>query len=485
MTSSTGLAGGASGPEHLRPLLARALDALAKGGVDRDGPLPVGGPEVVAGLVREVGELLPDAGVGAEQALDELVQTFAGGAADPADPACAAHLHAPPLALAVAADVAASALNSSLDSWDQAPSGTELESGVLAALGRLVGHGTGASGSFTSGGTESNLTALLLAREHAAAGRPRVFCSGEAHFSVARAAGVLGLGEDAVVAVPVDERHRMDPAELRRLLDESERAGEVPVAVVATAGTTDFGVVDPLPEIATTAAERSTWLHVDAAYGGGALFSDRLGPLLRGLERADSVALDLHKLGWQPVAAGVLLVRSAELFAPLERRVSYLNADDDEEAGFGGLLGRSLRTTRRADALKVAVTLRGLGRRRLGELVDHCHDLARHAAARVRQHPRLELLGEPELTTVVFRYRPAAAPEGASADGVSADGVNAGLRRALLDAGRAVVGRTEVDGAVALKLTLLNPSAREADVDALLECVVAAGRAAAGEKGSR
>lgn len=474
MTSSTGLAGGASGPEHLRSLISGTLDALAKGAAHRGGPLPVGGPAAVAGLVRGAGEFLPEDGVGAHQALGDLVQAFAAGAADPADPACAAHLHAPPLAVAVAAEVAASALNSSLDSWDQAPSGTEVESRVLAALAGLAGFGAEAAGSVTSGGTESNLTGLLLAREHASAGRPRVFCSAEAHFSVARAAGVLGLGEDAVVPVPVDEQHRMDPAALRRLVAESASEGEVPLAVVATAGTTDFGAVDPLPEIAEVAAERSTWLHVDAAYGGGALFSETLAPLLRGLDRADSVALDLHKLGWQPVAAGVLLVRSAELFAPLERRVSYLNSDDDEQAGYGGLLGRSLRTTRRPDALKMAVSLRSLGRRGFGELVDRCHDLARHAAARVRELPDLELLGEPVLTTVVFRYLPGGNP----------DAANAQLRRALLDAGRAVVGRTEVDGVVALKLTLLNPHAREADVDALLDAVRAAGEVAGGKGAS-
>ena len=477
MTSSTGFAGGASGPDHLRSLVSGALDALAKGAVHRDGPLPAGGPAAVADLVGGVGELLPESGAGQHAALGDLVQAFAAGAADPADPACAAHLHAPPLAVAVAADVAASAMNSSLDSWDQGPSGAEVERRVLDALAGLVGFGADAAGSVTSGGTESNLTGLLLAREHAPAGRPRVFCSAEAHFSIARAAGVLGLGEDAVITVPVDEQHRVDPTALRRLLAEARRRGEVPVAVVATAGTTDFGAVDPLPEIAEIAAEGSTWLHVDAAYGGGALFSDRLAPLLRGVDRADSVALDLHKLGWQPVAAGALLARSAELFAPLERRVSYLNSEDDDEAGYGGLLGRSLRTTRRADALKMAVSLRGLGRRGFGELVDRCHDLARFAADRVREHPDLELLGEPVLTAVVFRYVP-----GGGADG-AADAVNAQLRRALLDAGRAVVGRTEVDGAVALKLTLLNPHAREADVDALLDVVRAAGEVAAGRRG--
>lgn len=476
------LAGGASGPEHLRPLLTAALDALGKGAVDRDGPLPAGGPAAVARSTRDLSEPLPETGVGAQQALTEWTHAFTSAAVDPANPACAAHLHAPPLAVAVAADLVASTLNSSLDSWDQGPSGTAVEAQVLRALAELVGYdGDLATGALTSGGTESNLTALLLARDHAlgpgsSATPPaadvrssfpgRIFCSAEAHFSVSRAAGVLGLGEEAVTAVPVDGQHRMDPAALHDLLERSDEAGETALTVVATAGTTDLGAIDSLDEITSIAHRAGAWVHVDAAYGGGALFSDRLAPLLRGLQRADSVALDLHKFGWQPVAAGVLLSRTAAQFAPLERRVAYLNSEDDEQAGHRGLLGRSLRTTRRPDALKIAVTLRALGHRGIGELVDRCHQLARHAASRVRAHPRMRLFQDPVLSTVVFRYQP---------DRGAPDEVNAALRRRLLHEGRAVVGRTEFDGAVQLKLTLLNPHATEDDVDALLDDVAAAG----------
>lgn len=469
MTASTGLAGGISGPEQLRPLVNAALEGLAKGAVERDGPLPAGGPDRVTRSVRSVGALLPKDGVGATQALAELARTFVAGAADAAHPSCAAHLHAPPLAVAVVADLVASALNSSLDSWDQGPSGTVLESEVVRVLADLVGYGPEATGAVTSGGTESNLTALALARDRAVLrhrGEHRVFCSADAHFSILRAAEVLGMGPDAVVSIPVDAHHRMDVAVLRAHLAAARDGSETPVAVVATAGTTDLGVIDPLPDIADAARESGVWMHVDAAYGGGALFSERLAPLLANLDRADSVALDLHKFGWQPVAAGVLLTRDAALFAPLERRVAYLNPEDDERAGYHSLLGRSLRTTRRADAFKMAVTLRALGRRGLGELVDRCHELTRLAAARIAATPRLELYQDPVLSTLVFRFLPSRGDP---------DLVNARLRRGLLAAGRAVVGRTEVRGALYLKLTLLNPHATEADVDTLLADVVAAG----------
>lgn len=469
------LAGGRGGPARLRPLLEVALDALGRGATDRGGPVPGSGPDGVSTALSEAyaRELLPEQGAGTRAALATLGRSLVAGSADPTHPHCAAHLHCPPLAVAIAADLVAAAMNPSLDSWDQGPSSVALEPEVVRVLAGLAGYSPDSSGGVvTSGGTESNLTALLLARDcmtrtaHPTGGRPRVLCSAAAHFSVTRSAGILGLGEDAVVPVPTDAGHRLDSAALRTELAAVRSRGDTSIAVVATAGTTDLGAIDPLADIADAAAAYGAWLHVDAAYGGGALFSRRLAPLLAGVERADSVALDLHKLGWQPVAAGVLLTREAEGFAPLERRVAYLNPDDDEDAGYPSLLGRSLRTTRRPDAFKIAVTLRAYGRSGLGALVDRCHDLARHAAAYIAAHPRVELLAEPVLTTVAFRYVPATADP---------DAVNATLRRVLLAEGRAVIGRTEAAGALWLKLTLLNPNATEADVEALIDAVVMAG----------
>ncbi|QMU78740.1 aspartate aminotransferase family protein [Streptacidiphilus sp. PB12-B1b] len=469
------LAGGADGPQALAPLVATVLDALGAGAARRGGPLPAGGPDAVAaglaGLLTS-GALLPDHGD--PDALRLLTEALAATAADPADPACAAHLHAPPLAVAVAADLAVAAVNPSLDSWDQAPGATSVELAVLRTLVELVGFPASGTGVFTTGGSESNLTALLLARdavsrEQQRGGRFSVHCSADAHFSVGRAAAVLGLGPDAVVPVDTAPDGRMDPRVLDWGLADARAEGRPPLAVVATAGTTDRGAVDPLRAVAAVARRHGTRLHVDAAYGAGALFSRRLAPLLDGLELADTIGLDLHKLGWQPVAAGALLVRDPALLAPLGQRAAYLNPADDEEAGYTSLLGRSLRTTRRPDAFKVAVTLRALGRAGLGALVDRCHDLARHAAAGIAAEPRLELTAEPVLTSVLFRYLP-------QTPDAPADAVNAGLRRRLLAAGQAVVGRTELaDGSVRLKLTLLNPHTTEADVDRLLALVLAAG----------
>lgn len=446
-------------------LVATALTALDAGRKQRGGPLPNATPAEVAAAVDAAldGSVLPASGVGDEEALARLVEVVAAGAADPTDPACLGHLHCPPLDVAVAADLAASALNQSLDSWDQAPAATLLEERVIAALGELAGL-PGAAGVITTGGTASTYTALLLARD--ATSTPiRVYSSEIAHFSADRGAHLLGVG--AVVKVPLDDAQRLDVAALAQLLAAAP-ADERPV-VVATAGTTDFGSIDPLRDLAALVHAHGGWLHVDAAYGGGLLFSEAHRHLVAGIELADSVSLDLHKLGWQPAAAGVLLTRDPDLFAPLARRAAYLNPLDDEEEGYTSLLGRSLRTTRRADVLKIAVTLRALGHDGLGGRVDTCLSLARHAAEAVRRRPELELLCDPVLSTVVFRYT--------GPDGSATCAHNGALRRTLLASGAAVVGRTEHDGLVRLKLTLLNPATTPADIERVLDLVVAAGRA--------
>ncbi|EWC61614.1 Siderophore biosynthesis L-2,4-diaminobutyrate decarboxylase [Actinokineospora spheciospongiae] len=436
-------------PDAVRALVSVALDALAEGARQRGGPVPAGGPAALA----VADDPVPATGIGAVAALAALTRRFAAGSADPADPWCAAHLHCPPLAVAAAADLVASVLNPSMDSWDQAPVASELEGELTRGLARLCHPAAPAPDALvTTGGTESNLIALLLARE--TLGRVTVVCGRNAHHSVARAAWLLGLAEP----VPVDcVDDRVDPAALGAAL--ARVAG--PAVVVATLGTTNTGALDPLPEIAATARAAGAWLHVDAAYAGALLFSDRRS--LPALDQADSVALDLHKFGWQPIAAGLLVCADSGVLRALSTSADYLSADDDTEAGLPDLLGRSLRTSRRPDAFKIAVTLRALGRSGVGALVDHCCDTATAVAGAVRAHPRLRLWAEPTLSTVLFR--PVDAPDARVAE----------IRRDLLSSGTAVLGRAQVDGELWLKLTLLHPHTAVEDYAPLLDLV--AGRA--------
>ncbi|MBT2546238.1 aminotransferase class V-fold PLP-dependent enzyme [Streptomyces sp. ISL-44] len=443
------LAGGANGPAALRPLLDTVLEALRTGAEERGGPLPAGGPDTLAARVQAaLGDVLPTKGTGDHEALRTLVHTLAAGAADPADPLCAAHLHGPPLAVAAAADLAASALNPSLDSWDQAPAASAIEALVTRALAAEFYDTPHADALVTTGGTEANQLALLLARERHGP-RLTVLHGANAHHSIPRAAWLLGLPPATTIPTPTGT---LDPADLARTL----AATTGPTLVTATAGTTDAGLIDPLHRIADLCDRHGADLHIDAAYGGPLALSPRHRDKVTGLARATSLTIDLHKLGWQPVAAGLLAVPDTTLLAPLAHQADYLNATDDTEAGLPDLLGRSLRTTRRPDILKIATTLRSLGRDGLTHLIDHTCALAHHLATRLDAHPRFELHAPPTLTTVLFR------PTHAD------DTQVATLRRTLLHEGRAVLGRTHADGRLWLKATLLNPHTTAGDLDTLI-----------------
>ncbi|MEW2164149.1 aminotransferase class V-fold PLP-dependent enzyme [Streptomyces sp. NPDC007084] len=447
--STPPLASGPQGPDALRPLLHTVLDALTTGATARGGPLPAGGPQHVARALRDqAGDLLP--AHGDPNALHDLVHALAQGAADPADPLCTAHLHCPPLAVATAADLAASALNPSLDSWDQAPAASELEALLTRTLAHEIYDTPHSDALITTGGTESNQLALLLARE--AHGGTQLVCAASAHHSLHRAAWLLGLPEPVVLPAPAGT---LDPA----ALDNALTTLHGPLLVAATAGTTDAGLIDPLPDIADLCATHGARLHIDAAYGGGLLLSEQHRAKLRGLDRAHTITLDLHKLGWQPVAAGLLAVRDPADLTPLTHHADYLNAHDDTEAGLPDLLGRSLRTTRRPDALKIAVTLKTLGRDGLATLVDQVCAHAHHLADLITDHPGFELYDRPAISTVLFR------PTGATDDTVAA------IRRTLLDQGHAVLGRATLDGRRWLKATLLNPHTQPGDLATLLKLV--------------
>lgn len=401
-------------------------------------------------------------------------------------PHAAAHLHCPPLLAALAAEVVISALNQSMDSFDQAPIATVVEQKMIRWLSAEVGLPATSDGTFTTGGSQSNYMALLLARDAflqkhwnwsaqksglpPEARRLRIFCSEVAHFTVEKAASQLGLGTDAVVRVAVDERFRMRPAALRDFLDSTHAAGLLPLAIVATAGTTDFGSVDPLPELACQAHAAGAWLHVDAAYGGALLFSNQHRAKLKGIEAGDSLGIDFHKLFWQPIPCSAFLLRDTRHFDSIKLHADYLNPEAHGDEGIPNLVTTSLFTTRRFDALKLWISFQTLGRTQLAAMIDRTIELARHAARAIRDTPRLELLCETQLSTVVFRYV-------ASHASTDSDLINAALRQRLFDSGVAVIGHTRVHNRQALKFTCMNPTVTEVQMDELIRLIVHQGMA--------
>lgn len=402
-------------------------------------------------------------------ALDELEEVYLRDAVYFHHPRYLAHLNCPVVLPALVGEAVLSAVNSSLDTWDQSAGGTLIERRLIDWTAERIGLGPAADGVFTSGGTQSNLQALLLAREEAKTedlAKLRVFASEVSHFSVRKSAKLLGLAPEAVVSVPVDRDKRMRTAALSRELEECRNAGLVPMAVVATAGTTDFGSIDPLPGIAELCARYATWLHVDAAYGCGLLVSRRRRDRLAGIEHADSVTVDYHKSFFQPVSSSAVLVRDGDTLRHATYHAEYLNPRRMVAERIPNQVDKSLQTTRRFDALKLWLTLRVMGADGIGELFDEVCDLAAEGWRMLAADPRYDVVVAPSLSTLVFRYIPAAVT-----DPAAVDRANLYARKALFASGDAVVAGTKVNGRHYLKFTLLNPETRTDDIAAVLDLI--------------
>ncbi|MQY13897.1 L-2,4-diaminobutyrate decarboxylase [Streptomyces sp. RB5] len=416
------------------------------------------------GLAPEIDAVDLDTPLGdTAAALTELDAVYLRDAVYFHHPRYLAHLNCPVAIPAVLAEALLTAVNSSLDTWDQSAGATLIERRLIDWTAARAGLGPAADGVFTSGGTQSNLQALLLAREEAKTDAGlRVFTSAASHFSVTKSAALLGLGPDAVITVPCDDTRRMDTTALARELAQCRRAGLTPMAVVATAGTTDFGSIDPLPGIAALCERYGAWLHVDAAYGCGLLASRTRRHLLDGVERADSVTVDFHKSFFQPVSSSALLVRDGRTLRHATYHADYLNP---ARGAHPNQVDKSLQTTRRFDALKLWLTLRVMGADAVGDLFDSVCDLAAEAWTLLDADPRFEVVARPQLSTLVFRC--AGVP----------DEANRRARQALFASGAAVVAGTRVDGRDHLKFTLLNPETTLDDIRAVLDLL--AGYAAA------
>ena len=454
--------------DAVRTTVERLASTIAGTDQPSRGALPADLRGVVAGIDLDtpLGDLTG--------ALGELEEVYLRDAVYFHHPLYMAHLNCPVVLPAVAAEAVLAAVNSSLDTWDQSVGGTLIEQRLVRWTCERIGLGPDADGVFTSGGTQSNLQALTIAREHARArsltvgrptGTPRILASDCSHFSVATAAKLLGLDPDAVRPVATDARRRMRPDALAAELARCRADGDDVIAVVATAGTTDFGSIDPLAPIADECARTGTWLHVDAAYGCGLLVSRRRSGALAGVERADSVTVDFHKSFFQPVSASAVVLRDRGHLRHVAHHADYLNPRDARGRATGhDQVDKSLQTTRRFDALKLWMTLRVMGADALGELFDEVVDRAAQAWAVLDADPRFEVVVAPELSSLVFRYRPAA-----DVHPDLVDELNRHARHALFRSGRAAVAGTTVDGRHHLKITLLNPRTSLADVGEVLD----------------
>jgi L-2,4-diaminobutyrate decarboxylase len=440
---------------------------------------PVSTPRSAAELGARFAGPLPRAGRPADQVWDEVWGQVVADSIHLAHPMYMGHQVAPPLPHAALADALASLLNQSIAVWEMSPTGTLVEAQVIRWLADLLGFPATADGTLVSGGSEANLTGLLAAREARFPGvwnrgvarsreleRAVLLVSPHAHYCIERAAGLMGVGTEAVL--PVAERDgRMDPDALASMLRDLRRDGRVPLAVVATAGSTATGLFDPLEAIARVTADAGVWLHVDAAHGASFLLSDSLRHLLRGIESADSVAWDPHKMMWMPISAGAVLLRDRRhLDTAFQQNAPYLFHLRPGESRSRDTATRTLQCSRRFDALKLWVCLQHHGADHFGALADATVRTTRHLFERLRAAPDFEAVHEPESNILCFRHLPARL---AGADPVRVDGFQARLRERYNASGRGWITSTVLRNRRVLRVTLINPATGEAHVDRLLD----------------
>lgn len=368
--------------------------------------------------------------------------------------------------------------NTSMYTFEAAPVGTVVELAILERLAEFVGWDA-ADGVFAPGGSIANLMAVLAAR-HAhfphikedglrPEDAPVMFVSAEAHYSLARAAMVAGIGLNSCVEIPVDEVGRMRPADLERAILAAKERGQQPFFVAATVGTTVPGAFDPVAEIADVAERHGLWLHVDGSYGGSVLFSKRHRELVRGIDRADSITWNPHKMMGVPLACAALLMRRpGTLVSTLGMRADYLfhdNGTDDWNLG-----DRSLQCGRRVDALKLWFSWQTLGDVGYADRIDQLFELAEAFRELVREREGFRLIREQQGTNVCFRYLPPGHRDTRGEERARHEHeATLAIRDEMAREGSFLVNYATLDGAATFRLVANNPSTTREDLEQLLD----------------
>ena len=376
------------------------------------------------------------------------------------------------------------ALNQNPMLWRTSPIGTELEGVVVDWLRQGVGLPEGFDGLLTDTASTSTLIALAAAREAAgvdasAEGLParsdvpplRVYASAEAHSSVEKACMTLGLGRASLVRIPVNERFELRPEALEAALEADRTAGRLPIAIVATVGTTSSTSVDPVAAMAEIAERERTWLHVDAAYAGAVALVPELRAPFEGWERADSIVVNPHKWLFTPLDASLLLTRRMDrLAAAFSLHPEYLRTLDRvapvrDYTDYTPQLGRRMR------ALKLWMQLRWFGLEGMRRRIRHHLELAAELAAEVKADPDWELLAPVPFSTVCLRWRPARfeGREGDEAVAAALDAANAAIIDAVNRSGEAFLSHTRLDGRFTIRVAIGNARTQARHVERVWE----------------
>ena len=394
--------------------------------------------------------------------------------------------HQVPACLPIAAlfDAVGSVTNQVMAIYEMGPWATAVERAMVEQLGAEIGYRPGSFGGLvTSGGSLANLTALLTARnvrlrdvwstgvQHTQ--QLALVVQADVHYCIARAAGILGIGTNQVVKVPVDDRRRMRVDQLQRIVTQLKQQGRQIVAVVAGACSTPIGAFDPLEEIADVCDREGIWMHVDAAHGGAVLLSDRYRHLVQGIQRADSIVWDAHKMLFMPALCAFAFYKdAAHRFAAFEQDAPYLF--DPSNPGIADYDSgvQTVECTKRAAAFGVWGIWSLFGRQLFGDLVEVTFALAQSMHRQLMAASDFQPLHQPQCNIQVFRYTPAATehwPTDRQGE------LQLEIRRRLIQSGQAYIVPIKLDGVGALRATLINPLTTEQDVADVLDAIRSVG----------
>lgn len=374
-------------------------------------------------------------------------------------------------ASAFAGEVLSVLAQTSMYTFELAPFATMVEQALVKRMCEMVGFPDGA-GVLTTGGSNGNLVGMLCGRHSVQPlsmhrgfdGRNSVIMvSAESHYSVSMAANVLGVGLSNIVKVACDDEGRMRPDALEEEIGIAKRAGQEPFCIIATSGTTVRGAFDPLLEISEIAHRNGIWLHVDAAWGGAALFSAEHASLMDGVSQADSVCWDAHKMMGIPLICSVFLIKDPETLRAVcsyTEGAHYLLHNVSKDVDLGRI---SLQCGRRNDAFKMWLAWREIGDAGWARRVESFVALAGELEAMIKEHPEMEMMSTRVWANVCFRMNPESVPS------EELDDFNARLRRMILQRGRYMVSRSLVDGNVVLRPVIANDGVDSESLAGLLD----------------
>jgi aromatic-L-amino-acid decarboxylase len=423
-----------------------------------------------SGRIRNrIDPALPSKGTDFDDLLKVFREAIVPFSRQNAHPRMFGYVQSPGTPLAAFADLLASTLNANLTVWRSAPAPVELERLTIDWIRQILGFNAEAGGLFVSGGSMANFAAIAAARQvkDCSSGRLRIYVSSETHFSIAKAAALLGIGRENVRQVAVDERFRIRIDDLVAKITADLEAGYVPFCVAANAGTVNTGAVDPLVEVRQIADRFQLWMHADGSYGAFAVLAKSARKLFAGIQRADSIALDPHKWLYLPVDVGCVIYRAPEIargaFAHEAEYTRIIGQEADEAFAFWDY-GPEL--SRRFRALKVWMLLKGVGLDSLGEAIESNLVCARHLESMVRASDDFEMAAPVELSIFCFRHVPV---ELRNESSQTIDAFNERLLVALQRDGSSYLSNATLGGRFALRGCVLNYRTTLRDMEILLD----------------